>query len=52
MVIYVTEGGSDRQELIEELVKEGLTFKGVLRQDHPGIEYVRLADGGSGSQSA
>jgi hypothetical protein len=27
MVIYVNEGGSDRQELIEELVKEGVTFK-------------------------
>ena len=27
MVIYVNEAGSDRQELIEELVKEGVTFK-------------------------
>ena len=27
MVIYVNEGGSDRQELVEELVKEGVTFK-------------------------
>ena len=27
MVIYVNESGSDRQELIEELVKEGVTFK-------------------------
>ena len=27
MVIYVNESGSDRQELIEELVKEGVSFK-------------------------
>jgi hypothetical protein len=27
MVIYVNESGSDRQELIEELVKEGVTLK-------------------------
>jgi hypothetical protein len=27
MIIYVNEAGSDRQELIEELVKEGVTFK-------------------------
>ena len=27
MVIYVNEAGSDRQELIEELVKEGVTFR-------------------------
>jgi hypothetical protein len=27
MIIYVNEGGSDRQELVEELVKEGVTFK-------------------------
>ncbi len=27
MVIFVNEAGSDRQELIEELVKEGVTFK-------------------------
>ena len=27
MVIYVNEAGSDRQELVEELVKEGVTFK-------------------------
>jgi hypothetical protein len=27
MVIYVNESGSDRQELIEELVKEGVTFR-------------------------
>jgi hypothetical protein len=27
MVIYVNESGSDRQELTEELVKEGVTFK-------------------------
>ena len=27
MIIYVTELGSDRQELVEELVKEGVTFK-------------------------
>lgn len=27
MVIYVNEAGSDRQELIEALVKEGVTFK-------------------------
>jgi hypothetical protein len=27
MIIYVNESGSDRQELIEELVKEGVTFK-------------------------
>ena len=27
MVIYVNEAGSDRQELIKELVKEGVTFK-------------------------
>jgi hypothetical protein len=27
MVVYVNESGSDRQELIEELVKEGVSFK-------------------------
>ena len=27
MVIYVNEAGSDRQELIEGLVEEGVTFK-------------------------
>jgi hypothetical protein len=27
MIIYVNETGSDRQELVEELVKEGVTFK-------------------------
>jgi hypothetical protein len=27
MIIYVSELGSDRQELVEELVKEGVTFK-------------------------
>jgi hypothetical protein len=27
MVLYVTETGSDRQELIEALVKEGVTFQ-------------------------
>ena len=27
MVIYVNESGSDREELIEELVKEGVSFK-------------------------
>ena len=27
MIIYVNEIGSDRQELTEELVKEGVTFK-------------------------
>ena len=27
MIIYVSELGSDRQELIEELVKEGVTYK-------------------------
>jgi hypothetical protein len=27
MIIYVNEIGSDRQELVEELVKEGVTFK-------------------------
>jgi len=27
MIIYVNEAGSDRQELTEELVKEGVTFK-------------------------
>ena len=27
MVVYVNEAGSDRQELIEELSKEGVTFK-------------------------
>jgi hypothetical protein len=27
MVIYVNELGGDRQELIEELVKEGVSFK-------------------------
>ena len=27
MIVYVNEAGSDRQELIEELVKEGVTFK-------------------------
>ena len=27
MIIYVNEAGSDRQELVEELVKEGVTFK-------------------------
>jgi hypothetical protein len=27
MVIYVNETGSDRQELLQELVKEGVTFK-------------------------
>jgi hypothetical protein len=27
MVIYVNESGSDRQELTEELVKEGVSFK-------------------------
>jgi hypothetical protein len=27
MVIYVNESGSDRQELTDELVKEGVTFK-------------------------
>jgi hypothetical protein len=32
MVIYVNEGGSDRQEIIEELVKEGVTFKESSRQ--------------------
>ncbi len=32
MVIYVNEGGSDRQELVEELVKEGVTFRESSRQ--------------------
>jgi len=32
MVIYVNEAGSDRQELVEELVKEGVTFKESSRQ--------------------
>jgi hypothetical protein len=32
MVIYVNEGGSDRKELVEELVKEGVTFKESSRQ--------------------
>lgn len=27
MVIYVSESGSDRTELIEELVKEGVSFR-------------------------
>ena len=27
MIIYVNESGSDRQELTDELVKEGVTFK-------------------------
>ena len=27
MIVYVNEAGSDRTELIEELVKEGVTFK-------------------------
>lgn len=27
MVIYVNESGSDRQELTEELVKEGVSFR-------------------------
>jgi hypothetical protein len=27
MIIYVNEAGSDRQELVDELVKEGVTFK-------------------------
>jgi hypothetical protein len=27
MVIYVNESGSDREELLEELVKEGVTFR-------------------------
>jgi hypothetical protein len=27
MIVYVNELGSDRQELVEELVKEGVTFK-------------------------
>jgi len=27
MVVYVNETGADRQELIEELVKEGVSFK-------------------------
>lgn len=27
MIIYVNEAGSDRQELVEELAKEGVTFK-------------------------
>ena len=27
MIIFVNEAGSDRLELIEELVKEGVTFK-------------------------
>jgi hypothetical protein len=27
MIIFVSELGSDRQELVEELVKEGVTFK-------------------------
>ncbi len=27
MIIYVNEAGSDRQELMEELVKEGVTFR-------------------------
>lgn len=32
MVIYVNESGSDREELINELVKEGVTFKESSRQ--------------------
>jgi hypothetical protein len=32
MVIYVYEAGSDRQELVEELVKEGVTFKESSRE--------------------
>jgi len=27
MVIYVTEGGSDRQELTEALIREGVTYQ-------------------------
>ena len=27
MIVYVNELGSDRQELVEELVKEGVSFK-------------------------
>jgi hypothetical protein len=27
MIVYVNEAGSDRQELIEELVQEGVTFR-------------------------
>jgi hypothetical protein len=27
MIVYVNEAGSDRQELTEELIKEGVSFK-------------------------
>ena len=32
MVIYVNEAGSDRQELTDELVKEGVTLKESSRK--------------------
>jgi hypothetical protein len=43
MVIYVHESGSDRQELKEELVKEGVTFKEssaeTIRESGPGAGW-------------
>ena len=52
MIIYVNEAGSDRQELVEELVKEGVTFKESSGKTTRESSTAGVADGGRGSQSA
>ena len=46
MVIYVFENGSDRTELIETLVKEGVTYqeRKAATEREAGVSAVRLVE--------
>jgi hypothetical protein len=46
MIIYVSENGSDRLELIETLVKEGVTFqeRQAATEREAGISAVRMVE--------
>jgi hypothetical protein len=46
MIIYVFENGSDRTELIEALVKEGVTYqeRQATTEREAGISAVRLVE--------
>ena len=46
MVVYVTESGSDRTELIETLIQEGVTYQEVQSQTtrELGISSVRMLE--------
>ena len=46
MVVYVTESGSDRTELIEALIQEGVTYQEVQSQTtrELGISSVRMLE--------